>query len=51
MARRKETIKALRARDEAPLARPKGYDPSFVGKNKVSGRQASGSSTIAYFLG
>lgn len=41
MARRKETLKTLRANDEAPLARPKGYDPSFVGRDKVSSGHVS----------
>ncbi len=35
MARRKETIATLRARDEAPLARPKGYDPNHAERGKV----------------
>lgn len=35
MARRKETIATLRARDEAPLARPRGYDPNHAERDKV----------------
>lgn len=50
MARRREAMKALRARDEAPLARPKGYDPNPVGRNKVSSKQASSSWANDFFF-
>ncbi|CAB1117154.1 unnamed protein product [Ectocarpus sp. CCAP 1310/34] len=38
MARRKETMEMLRQRDEAPLARPRGYDPSSVQADTASSR-------------
>lgn len=50
MARRKETMKTLRAKDEAPLARPKGYDPNSVGGNKVSRDQAAKSRAVDLFF-
>lgn len=36
MARRKEAIEMLRERDEAPLVRPKGYEPRHIGTRKAS---------------
>ncbi|CAM9385522.1 unnamed protein product, partial [Ectocarpus sp. 12 AP-2014] len=36
MARRKETMEMLRRRDEAPLARPRGYDPNSVQADTAS---------------
>ena len=47
MARRKETIATIRARDEAPLARPKGYDPNHAGGEKVGRGQVPESWRIA----
>ncbi|CAM9330763.1 unnamed protein product, partial [Ectocarpus sp. 4 AP-2014] len=39
MARRKETMEMLRQRDEAPLARPRGYDPNSVQADRASSRR------------